>query len=240
MNPWNRSLAFSGHPHGHVPPFDVDGDLRRVLWAMAAQGDDDRPSRGRGRGGPPDAESSGPRSGRGGPRGPRGRSGRGPRGAGWGARGGRVQRGDVRAAILALLAEQPRHGYDLMQELSARTSGVWRPSSGSVYPTLSQLEDEGLIVATSAEGKRVFELTDAGRAEAEQREGPDPWDEVNDDVEGYPGDGTAHLMREAALVLAAAKQFRHLASGDQREAAATILADARRKLYGLLASDDTE
>src|SRR3954451_219248 len=88
-----------------------------------------------------------------------------------GARRSRARRGDVRAAILLLLAEEPRNGYAIMQEIERRTDGVWRPSPGAVYPALSQLEDEGLVRATEHDGRRSYELTDEGRAYAEQRRG---------------------------------------------------------------------
>ena len=78
-------------------------------------------------------------------------------------RGQRARRGDVRAALLALLAEEPRNGYQLMQEIERRTEGVWRPSPGSVYPALQQLEDEGLVRAQEGGGRKLFELTDDGR-----------------------------------------------------------------------------
>src|SRR5436190_4116105 len=101
----------------------------------------------------------------GGPRGPwqRGRSGGfGPWGPWFGGRGGpRMRRGNVRAAILALLAERPMHGYEMIQELESRTNGLWRPSAGSIYPTLQMLEDEGLVSGEASEGKRRFSLTDA-------------------------------------------------------------------------------
>src|ERR671933_2357515 len=112
-------------------------------------------------------------------------SGRGRRGRGawpppwafaWGAAGPRVRRGDVRAAILALLAERPMHGYEMIQELDARTGGLWRPSAGSIYPTLQLLEDEGLVRSDEGGDRRRYSLTDAGRAEVARREGPPPWD----------------------------------------------------------------
>src|SRR5258707_548942 len=92
--------------------------------------------------------------------------GSGPWGPPFGGRGGgpRVRRGNVRAAILALLAERPMHGYEMIQELEARTNGLWRPSAGSIYPTLQLLEDEGLVTGEESEGKRRFTLTDGGRA----------------------------------------------------------------------------
>src|SRR5215212_9377682 len=98
-------------------------------------------------------------------RGRRGGRGRGDAGP-WGFpghRGPRARRGDVRAALLVLLAEEPRNGYQLMQEIEHRSDGTWRPSPGSVYPALQQLEDERLVVTAEHDGNRVFEITDAGR-----------------------------------------------------------------------------
>src|SRR5215218_4893726 len=82
-------------------------------------------------------------------------------------RGPRARRGDVRAALLVLLGEEPRNGYQLMQEIEQRSDGVWRPSPGSVYPALQQLEDEGLVRVAPGEGRKAFELTDEGRAHVE-------------------------------------------------------------------------
>src|SRR5215210_5802077 len=112
---------------------------------------------------------------------------------GWGPpRGPRARRGDVRAAILVLLAEEPRNGYQLMQEIEQRSEGVWRPSPGSVYPALQQLEDEGLVAVRAGDGRKAFGLTDEGRAVVEARgEGlAAPWDVVSEDV----GEGARDLM----------------------------------------------
>ena len=111
--------------------------------------------------------------------GPGGPGGYGPGGYGTGGYGGHgrgrmTRRGDVRAAILALLAEKPMHGYQVISELDARTEGRWRPSAGSIYPTLQLLEDEGLVTGEESGGKRRFSLTDAGRADAEEIDRP-PW-----------------------------------------------------------------
>ncbi|HVB06121.1 MAG TPA: PadR family transcriptional regulator [Acidimicrobiales bacterium] len=148
--------------------------------------------------------------------------------------GGRARRGNVRAAILALLAERPMHGYEIIQELDGRTQGIWRPSAGSVYPTLQLLEDEGLIAGVEREGKRAFSLTDAGRAHLEEhRPATAPWDEVLERVE--PG---AHQLREAAVQLAAAVgQVLHAGSAEQQQRVAEILSEARRRVYGLLAEE---
>src|SRR4051794_38537649 len=99
-----------------------------------------------------------------------------------GRRGRRARRGDVRAALLLLLAEEPRNGYQLMQEIEQRSGGVWRPSPGSVYPALAQLEDEGLVRTEEREGRRVYALTDDGRAhvEGQHDQPPPPWEELND------------------------------------------------------------
>src|SRR3954471_20452280 len=108
-------------------------------------------------------------------RGRRGRHGRG--------RGPRARRGDVRAALLVLLAEEPRNGYQLMQEIEQRSDGAWRPSPGSVYPALQQLEDEGLVTTATRDGGRVYELTDAGRTQVDERgDAPAPWDAAKADV----------------------------------------------------------
>jgi DNA-binding PadR family transcriptional regulator len=91
-------------------------------------------------------------------------------GGGWGAGRGRFfGPGEVRLALLSLLSERPKHGYELMRELEDRSGGVYRASAGTIYPTLQQLEDEGLVTSESQQGKRVYRLTDAGRSELEAR-----------------------------------------------------------------------
>jgi DNA-binding PadR family transcriptional regulator len=150
----------------------------------------------------------------------------------------RAGRGDIRAAILALLAEQPMHGYQIIQELSTRSGGAWRPSPGSVYPTLQQLEDEGLVRAVQSEaGRRVHELTEAGRTEAAAAErGSAPWEDAAGEREGE-----AAGMRDLFLqVAAAAWQVAQAGSSRQHAAAAEILRDTRRRLYQLLAEDAPE
>jgi DNA-binding PadR family transcriptional regulator len=153
-------------------------------------------------------------------------------------RGPRAGRGDVRAAILALLAEQPMHGYQIMRELGERSGGVWRPSPGSIYPTLQQLEDEELVrPETGDAGRRVFTLTDAGReAQAAAAGGPAPWDEV-----GVEGDVTALELRDlVGQVVTAARQVLHAGETAQIAQAKDVLRDARRKLYRILAEDSPE
>src|SRR5580693_4319566 len=109
--------------------------------------------------------------------------GPGPRGGRRGGPGRRGRRGDVRAAILVLLAERPMHGYEMIQEIAERSQDLWRPSPGSVYPTLQLLVDEGLIVATESEGsKKLFQLTETGKEAAEKVETP-PWEEIADGVD---------------------------------------------------------
>jgi DNA-binding PadR family transcriptional regulator len=157
----------------------------------------------------------------------------GPRG-----RGRRARRGDIRAAALLLLAEEPRNGYGLMQEIEERSGGVWRPSPGSVYPALAQLEDEGLVRAAEHDGRKTFELTDAGRAHVEEhreRFGT-PWETV---AEGVPAE--LHELRVAAQALAvAAMQVAQTGSKAQLGEAKRILEDARRGLYRLLAGDEPD
>jgi DNA-binding PadR family transcriptional regulator len=153
----------------------------------------------------------------------------------WRGRGrGRRGRGDVRAAILALLAERPMHGYEMIQELEARTGGVWRPSPGSVYPTLQLLEDEGLIAGEEGEGRRRFALTDAGRAEAERQDQRAPWEQVTAGVAP-----AAWSLRDAIAQVAQASWSVGSAGTEAQQARALeILHDARRRLYAILAEGD--
>jgi DNA-binding PadR family transcriptional regulator len=150
-------------------------------------------------------------------------------------RRGRRPRGDVRAAILLLLDEEPRNGYGLMQEVEERSSGEWRPSSGSVYPALAQLEDEGLIAPAEAEQRKAFELTDAGReyvAENRERLGV-PWEAA---TEGMP-EGLHALRRAAGQLAMASMQVAQ--TGDDRliASARQVLDDARKAIYRLLGGD---
>jgi DNA-binding PadR family transcriptional regulator len=215
------------HGRGEGPSFPLEA---LADWAMA---------RGGGRGGPGRHGHHGPtpeqiealaalRGMRGGP-GPFGRGG--PRGR------GRRRRGDVRLAVLRLLAEEPRNGYQLMQTIEDRSEGQWRPSPGSMYPTLSQLEDEGLIHSAEVDGARRFEITDAGREALQERAGePDPW--------SPQPDADAHAMSELGpLMLGIGKAVWQVASvGDesQRSRAAELLSETRRRLYGILAEDTAE
>jgi DNA-binding PadR family transcriptional regulator len=173
---------------------------------------------------------------RGGPFGPGGPFG-GPGGPFGGGRG-RRRRGDVRLALLMLLGEEPRNGYQLMQTIEERSGGRWRPSPGSVYPTLSQLEDEGLIRAIEQDGTKLFEITDAGRERlAQSKTDPAPWAE--DDREDDPA--THSLSEIASLIIQIGKAAWQVAQeGDERqtEKACQTLAETRRALYRILAQDD--
>jgi DNA-binding PadR family transcriptional regulator len=150
-------------------------------------------------------------------------------------RGGpRARRGDVRAAILALLEDRPMHGYEMIQELEERTGGAWSPSAGSIYPTLQLLEDEGLIEGTESDGKRRFTLTDAGREVAAKHEGAAPWDQVTSGV----GAEVVSLKRSlSSLNHAVAMGFRG-GGPEQHQRVSEILDEARRKVYGVLAEQD--
>ncbi len=197
--------------------------------------------RGRGRGRSRSRGPGGPGR-RGGPFGP---PGFGPMGLGLGPwamegrrhHGPRVRRGDVRAAALALLAEEPRNGYQLIQDIAERSGGVWQPSPGSVYPALQQLEDEGLIQAETPEGGRKrYALTAEGReyVAAHADEVRAPWDDVASSV----GTDTIELRRLIAAVAAAAVQVAQVGTAAQAAQARQVLTDARRKLYAILAADD--
>jgi DNA-binding PadR family transcriptional regulator len=153
-------------------------------------------------------------------------------------RGPRARRGDVRAALLVLLDEEPRNGYQLMQEIEQRSDGVWRPSPGSVYPALQLLEDEGLVRVAPGEGRKAFELTDEGRAhvEAHRDELGAPWDAVKSDM----GEGAWELMGAMREIGMALFQLTHSGSEKQQAEAKQVLADTRRALYRILAGDPPE
>ncbi len=160
----------------------------------------------------------------------------GPDGPFGGPFGGRpkVSRGDVRIAILHLLAEEPMHGYQIMQELADRTDGLWRPSPGSVYPTLQQLEDEGLVKAEQSEGKNVFALTEDGRARVESTDSAPPWERFG----SQDNDGFVALRETGFQVGAAVMQVARAGSDAQIARTREILEETRRKIYQILAEDD--
>jgi DNA-binding PadR family transcriptional regulator len=156
------------------------------------------------------------------------------RGRGRGGRG-RRGRGDVRNALLALLTERPMHGYEMIQELDARTGGIWRPSPGSVYPTLQMLEDEGLVAADDSGGRKRYSLTDEGRTAAEAATANPPWTEVADDDTV----AAAHDVRQAAMgIMGALREVGVAGTDEQRARALEILNEAKRKLYAILAEGD--
>lgn len=159
--------------------------------------------------------------------------GPGPRG-----RGPKARRGDVRAAILAVLAEQPMNGYQLIQEIAERSGGAWKPSPGSIYPTLQQLEDEGLVTADAEVGRRTFTLTDEGRAyvAAHADEVSAPWEAMSA-PSGEDENGLKPMLGQVATAM-----WQILATGtpDQQARAKDALAELRRKLYGILADERTD
>lgn len=148
--------------------------------------------------------------------------------------GPRMGRGDVRAAVLALLAEKPMHGYQIIQEIGTRSGGAWKPSPGSVYPTLQLLADEGLISAEESDGRKTYSLTDEGRHAAEAAaDRSTPWEASS------PRDHGRHsALAKAGIDLAqAAAQVGRTGSHEQVEQAVGVLDEARRKLYSILAQD---
>jgi DNA-binding PadR family transcriptional regulator len=205
-----RELVMTGHaeaPHGfYWKNCDIAGPLRMFMGAWQGR-------RGMGRGfGPPDFLFRIP----------------GP----WG--GPKAGRGDMRTAILTLLGEGPMHGYQIIQEITERSGGIWRPSPGSVYPTLSQLEDEGLVAGEKQEGKKVYRLTDEGREHLGAiEEDAAPWEEM---VTGF--DPSVFEMRDLGFQVAAAfMQVMQAGSKEQVSKAQDILKETRRRLYALLAEE---
>ena len=220
-----------GEPWG--PPHEEEG------WVPPHRGRDEEewapPHRGRGRGrgpGPRRVKAFGPPG-----FGPMGFGGFGPWPEAKFARSRRVRRGDVRAAALSLLAEEPRNGYQIIQGIAERSGGVWQPSPGSVYPALQQLEDEGLILAETPEGgRRRYALTDEGRqyVDTHADEVRAPWDDVASSV----GSDAIELRGLIGQLAMAAVQVVQVGTEDQVAQARKMLTDTRRKLYAILAAED--
>lgn len=208
-----------GHEHIHDQHDHHDDDEAGAPWAVRGRRRRGRPGPGRAfawDGGPGGFGPGGPGFGPGGRR--RGR--------------GRMRRGAIRAGILAVLADRPMHGYEVMTELAERSGGAWRPSPGSVYPTLQQLEDEDLVRGAEVEGKRVFRLTEAGTAEAERvtADGP-PWAGLDADL----GKHQRGLRGSVGQLAAAVVQVQAVGTEEQAAEAQRILDDARKQVYRLLA-----
>ncbi|MBF4767681.1 PadR family transcriptional regulator [Nocardioides agariphilus] len=161
-------------------------------------------------------------------------------------RGPKVRRGDVRAAILDMLREEPMNGYQLISQIAERSGGAWKPSPGSVYPTIQQLEDEGLVEADDERGRRTLRLTDEGRAYVESH--PDElagvWEPFGRQARRFesgddgPGNEYAALKPEIGQVMAAVWQIVTTGTDSQRREAINMLVETRRKLYGILAQDE--
>ncbi|WP_426515548.1 PadR family transcriptional regulator [Diaminobutyricibacter sp. McL0618] len=146
--------------------------------------------------------------------------------------GTRMGKGDVRAAVLALLAEKPMHGYQIIREIDERSGGGWKPSAGSVYPTLQLLADEGLISAEESNGRKTYALTDAGREEVAAAGTSAPWETTASDGPAF------NVLPKAGIELAqAAAQVRRTGTPEQVQQAAAVLDEARRRLYAILAQD---
>ena len=151
-----------------------------------------------------------------------------------GMRGPKARRGDVRSAILSVLSDQPRNGYQVIQEIAQRTSGAWKPSPGSIYPTLQQLEDEGLVVQVDDGGRKAYALTDAGRdyVTTHPDEMAAPWAAMSE------AEGDSDLRPMLGQVAAAMWQVMAVGTPEQQAAAKDAVVDLRKTLYGILADGD--
>jgi DNA-binding PadR family transcriptional regulator len=150
-----------------------------------------------------------------------------------GRMGGRMGRGDIRTAVLVELANEPMHGYQLIQAIETRSGGTWKPSPGSVYPTLQLLVDEGLATATQEGERKVYALTDAGKAAADEfTAAPHP----SESRRGWDSERAA-LPKSGAKLAQALGQVASSGSKEQQERAVAIIDDARRKLYAILAEE---
>jgi DNA-binding PadR family transcriptional regulator len=139
--------------------------------------------------------------------------------------------------VLALLTEKPMHGYEMIQELDERTGGIWRPSAGSVYPTLQLLEDEGLIKSEQTEGRKRFTLTEVGRDEAAKAAERVPWSDYADEDTVAAAKG----FRDAALgIMNALSVVGTSGTEEQRARALEVLGETKRKLFAILAEPEEE
>jgi DNA-binding PadR family transcriptional regulator len=165
----------------------------------------------------------------------------------WGFRGGRrgtgsrrwFEAGDMKYVILKLLRDKPRHGYEIMKELEDRMHGCYSPSPGTVYPTLQWLEDEGLVVARDVEGKKVYELTDSGRAFLDENKDTvdDIFDRVADAVERTMGGSMADVNRSLGQLVKTVYRTGWKASDDaDRKRVAEILTKAAADIDALVKS----
>ncbi|HET9347919.1 MAG TPA: PadR family transcriptional regulator [Arthrobacter sp.] len=145
--------------------------------------------------------------------------------------GSRAGRGEVRSAVLALLAERPMHGYQIIREIEERSGGSWKPSAGSVYPTLQLLADEGLIRAEESNGRKIYSLTEAGREAVAGADASAPWDSAGP----ASGTGFAALPKAGVELAQAASQVGRTGTPEQVQEAVAVLDDARRRLYAILA-----
>jgi DNA-binding PadR family transcriptional regulator len=153
-----------------------------------------------------------------------------------GAPAPKAGRGDVRAAILALLQEGPLNGYQIMSEIAQRSDGAWRPSPGAVYPALAQLADEGLITDEKSAGRRTYSLTDAGReyVAANPDKARGAWESARQQESWQlPG-----LFAEAARLGSGIVQLAHAGTPAQIRDAERLLEQTRRELYRILAGDN--
>lgn len=147
--------------------------------------------------------------------------------------GTRMGRGDVRVALLALLAEQPMHGYQMIREIEERTDGRWKPSAGSVYPTLQLLTDEGVVSVETTNDRKTYSLTEAGREEAAEAAASAPW-HSDPAREASPFGAVPKAGIDLAQAVA---QVVRTGTAAQHDKAVEVLTDARRKIYSILAQD---
>lgn len=145
--------------------------------------------------------------------------------------GTRAGRGELRTAILALLAERPMHGYQIIREIEERSGGSWKPSAGSVYPTLQLLADEGFVSTEESNGRKIYSLTEAGREDVASAETAAPWESTGSTS------GFAALPKAGVELAQAAAQVGRTGTPKQVQEAVTVLEEARRRLYSILARD---
>lgn len=148
-----------------------------------------------------------------------------------GRQGPAIRRGEIRPLILTVLRQKPMHGYEVIQELEAQSGGRWRPSAGSVYPTLQQLADEGLVSSTEVDGRRTYTLTDEGQKVAAETGTRSPWTDSEDEPQ-------PDVMRLAMQLAGAVVQVQKMGSTRARTETMRVLTDARKQIYRVLSEDE--
>ncbi len=149
---------------------------------------------------------------------------------GMGGWAGRARRGDVKYLVLEVVAEAPRHGYEIINAIEEKRG--FRPSAGSIYPTLQMLDDGGFVTSSEVDGKRVYTITDTGRELLANRS-------VDPDGDDDAGPDARHKLKASTIKLGAAVMGIRGSDDATLDRVRAILDRARKEIYGILATDES-